>query len=133
MKKNRLSYFFVDPGADGYSASRLALLWLVLVDTGWAVACILGLPQKEAFVPVSTFLGTCTAAVCGVYAVNSGIGAWKNAAGEIASTVFRKTTTVTKDEGVRGEEEKKTTTVTSQVDSGPKEKVVPALAKPQGE
>lgn len=136
MRKTSPLYAFIDPSSGGTSASRMALLWLILVDTGWTIVSCLGIPPKEAFVPVSGLLGTCTSVVCGVYAVNSGARAWKDAGEAIASTVFRKTTTVTKDEsGVRGEEEKlKTTTVTSQVDTGPKDKVVPTTTvKPPGE
>lgn len=126
MIKSRLSYFFVDPASQGYSASRLASLFMIVVDTCWVATAVLGLPPKEAYVPVSSMLSACTVAAFTAYGVNSAASAWKQTGEAIASTVFRKTTTVTKDEGgIRGEEEKKTTTITSQVDSGPKEKVVP--------
>lgn len=106
---------------------------MVLIDTVWMAAAVLGLPPKEAYVPVCSMLSACTVATFTAYAANSAATAWKSTGEAIASTVFRKTTTVTKDEGVRGEEEKKTTVITSQVDSGPKEKIGPPPAKPEGE
>jgi hypothetical protein len=116
VKKNRLNYAFVDPASGGYSASRIASLWMILIDTVWLWACIKGLPPAAAYGPVSTFLGTCTSVAFAAYGLNSFAGGWKHNVGEIASSVFSKTTT------------------TSQVETGPPvDKPPPAKPPLQGD
>ncbi len=93
MRKNRLSYAFVDPASGGYSASRMAPVWMIFIDTVWLVACIKGWPPVAAYVPVSAFLGTCTSVAFAAYGLNSFAGGWRHNIGEIATSVFSKTTT----------------------------------------
>ncbi len=71
MRKTSPIYAFIDPSSGGYSASRTASLWLVIVDTIWMIVAILGLPPKEAYTPVSAMLSACTVASFGAYAANS--------------------------------------------------------------
>lgn len=115
MRKNRLSYALVDPASGGYSASRIASILMIVVDAVWTLACIKGLPPTAAYAPVSGFLGTCTSAAFAAYGLNSFANGWHRNIGEIASSVFSKTTT------------------TSQVETGPP--VVPGVevsARPPG-
>lgn len=129
-KRDSILYALRDAASDTYSASRIASLFMVLVDTAWMVTAVIGLPPKEAFVPVSSMLSACTVAAFSAYGLNSAASAWKQTGEAIASTVFRKTTTVTKDDGVPGDAEKLTTTVTSHVETVPGDKA--KGPKPQG-
>ena len=77
MKKNRVGYAFIDPSSGGYSASRIASLWLIAIDMLWALAAVLGIPPKEALVPVSSMLSACTVAAFGAYGLNSFGRTWQ--------------------------------------------------------
>lgn len=112
MRKNRLNYALIDPGTAGYSASRIASIFMVVVDALWAATAVLGLPPKEAFVPISSMLSACTVAAFSAYGLNSAATAWRHTGEAIASSVFSKTT------------------VTSQVDSGPPADGKPPPVKP---
>jgi hypothetical protein len=71
MKKSNLLYSFIDPNSGGYSASRMASIWLVVLDSLWVAACLLHIPPVASFAPVSSLLGTCTAAAFAAYGMNS--------------------------------------------------------------
>lgn len=73
------SDIFKDPESGGVSASRVASVCFVLIDTLWVVAAIKGWPPAAAYAPVSAFLGVCTGASFGAYGVNSFGRVWNTA------------------------------------------------------
>lgn len=76
MKKNSPLYAFIDPSAGGYSASRMASIFMVVVDALWTTACTFGLPPTAAYAPVSSMLGIVTGAAFGAYGANSFARSW---------------------------------------------------------
>lgn len=76
MRKNRFPYIFFDPASGGYSASRVASIFMVIVDALWATMAVLGLPPKDAYGPVSSMLSACTVAAFGAYGANSFAKTW---------------------------------------------------------
>lgn len=65
----------VDPSSGELSSSRILSWVLVFIDLIWVAACIIKLPAKEAYAPVSGFLAGCTIASFTAYGVNSYAGA----------------------------------------------------------
>ncbi len=80
----KLVELITDPSSKELSMSRFLLPWMLLLDAAWAYAAVKGWPPKEALGPVSSMLGLCTGAVCGIYGLNSvggaigaGFAAWQ--------------------------------------------------------
>ena len=86
MRKHRFLYIFTDPASDGYSASRVASIFMVVVDALWALTAVLGLPPKDAFAPISSMLSACTVAAFGAYGVNSFARTWFQGGSSVISS-----------------------------------------------
>ena len=76
MKKSSPIYALIDPASGGYSASRIASIVMILVDTAWAIAAVHGWPPKDSYGPVSSMLSAVTVAAFGAYGANSFARAW---------------------------------------------------------
>lgn len=87
MKKNSPLQVFFDPSSRYPSASRVCSIIMCLTDIAWMVCCVLGLPSKEAYAPVSSMLGIVTGAAFAAYGVNSFAGPIVSGISNIVTTI----------------------------------------------
>jgi len=69
--RRKIIELFIDPSSGRLSMSRTLLPWFMLLDAAWVYAAVRGWPPKEALGPVSSMLGVCTGAICGVYGLST--------------------------------------------------------------
>ena len=74
MKKYSPLQVFVDPASGSPSASRVCSIIMCLTDVSWMICCVLGIPPKDAYAPVSSMLGIVSGACFAAYGVNSMAG-----------------------------------------------------------
>ena len=71
LHRRRFIELVIDPSSGQLSMSRLLLPWVLLLDAAWAYAAVKGWTPKDALAPVSSMLGVCTGAICGVYGLST--------------------------------------------------------------